>query len=201
MYQTMLNNKGRNLSQVRQYNSAMVMNATFTGDIGYKRVYILDKEEGWIYEDAKYSKHATPSILKDAVDYYLQFRPRIHYPVGTYVFIPNDEDYEIGFEDYEPIDPFKDENFDVNKLWMIVGRNDANEFVRYNIIKCNWNFRWIARMNGENKVLNVWGSFCIKINYLIIIFVIVVISNMSTDLCLPIISLTQKFMLFLRFKI
>ena len=52
MYQTMLNNKGRNLSQVRQYNSAMVMNATFTGDIGYKRVYILDKEEGWIYEDA-----------------------------------------------------------------------------------------------------------------------------------------------------
>ena len=41
---------------------------------------------------------------------------------------------------------------------MIVGRNDANEFVRYNIIKCNWNFRWIARMNGENKVLNVWGS-------------------------------------------
>lgn len=158
MYQSVLNIKGRNLSQVRQYNSAMVLNATFTGDIGYKRVYILDKEEGWIYEDAKYSKHATPSILKDAVDYYLQFRPRIHYPVGTYVFIPNDEDYEIGFEDYEPIDPFKDENFDVNKLWMIVGRNDANEFVRYNIIKCNWNFRWIARMNGENKVLNVWGS-------------------------------------------
>ena len=158
MYQTMLNIKGRNLSQVRQYNSALVMNATFTGDIGYKQVYILDKDEGWRYEDAKYSKHATPSILKDAVDYYLQFRPRIHYPVGTYVFIPNDEDYEIGFEDYEPIDPFKDENFDVNKLWMIVGRNDANEFVRYNIIKCNWNFRWIARMNGENKVLNVWGS-------------------------------------------
>ena len=158
MYQTMLNIKGRNLSQVRQYNSALVMNATFTGDIGYKQVYILDKDEGWRYEDAKYSKHATPSILKDAVDYYLQFRPRIHYPVGTYVFIPNDEDYEIGFEDYEPIDPFLDENFDVNKLWMIVGRNDANEFVRYNIIKCNWNFRWIARMNGENKVLNVFGS-------------------------------------------
>ena len=158
MYQSMLNIKGSNLSQVRQYNSAMVLNATFTGDIGYKRVYILDRNEGWKYEDAKYSKHATPSILKDAVDYYLQFRPCIHYPVGTYVFIPNDEDYEIGFEDYEPIDPFKDENFDVDKLWMIVGRNDANEFVRYNIIKCNWNFRWIARMNGENKIFNIWGA-------------------------------------------
>jgi hypothetical protein len=158
MYKNILNIKGRNLSQVRQYNSAMVMNATFTGDIGYKQVYILDKEKGWIYEDAKYSKHATPSILKDAVDYYLQFRPRIHYPVGTYVFIPNDMDYEIGFEEDEPSNPFEDENFDVDKLWMIVGRNDANEFVRYNIIKCNWNFRWIARVNGENKVLNVFGS-------------------------------------------
>ena len=158
MYKTMLNVKGKNLSQVRQYNSAMVMNATFTGDIGYKRVYILDKEEGWKYEDAKYSKHATPSILKDAVDYYLQFRPRVHYPVGTYVFIPNDMDYNIGFEEEDPVDPFKDENFDVNKLWLIVGKNDANEFVRYNIIKCNWNFRWIARVNGENKILNVWGA-------------------------------------------
>ena len=158
MYKTMLNVKGKNLSQVRQYNSAMVMNATFTGDIGYKRVYILDKEEGWKYEDAKYSKHATPSILKDAVDYYLQFRPRVHYPVGTYVFIPNDMDYNIGFEEEDPVDPFKDENFDVNKLWLIVGKNDANEFVRYNIIKCNWNFRWIARINGENKILNVWGA-------------------------------------------
>lgn len=158
MYKNILNMKGRNLSQVRQYNSAMVMNATFTGDVGYKQVYILDKDEGWKYEDAKYSKHATPSILKDAVDYYLQFRPRIHYPVGTYVFIPNDMDYEIGFEEDEPSNPFEDENFDVDKLWMIVGRNDANEFVRYNIIKCNWNFRWIARVNGENKVLNVFGS-------------------------------------------
>ena len=66
--------------------------------------------------------------------------------------------YEIGFEDYEPSDPFKDENFDVNKLWMIVGRNDANEFVRYNIIKCNWNLKWVARVNGENRILNVWSA-------------------------------------------
>ena len=158
MYQLILNTKGKNLSQVRKYNSALVMNATFTGDIGYKQVYILSKEEGWKYEDAKYSKHATPSILKDAVDYYLQFRPYIHYPIGTYVFIPDDEDNEIGFEDFIPEDPFKDENFDVNKLWIIVGRNDARQFVRYNIIKCNWNFRWVARINGENKILNVWGS-------------------------------------------
>ncbi len=158
MYGNMLSNKGNNLSQVRRNQSRMIMNATFTGDVGYKRVYILDKNNGWQYEDAKYSKHATPSILKDAVDYYLQFRPRIHYPIGTYVFIPNDEDYGLGFHEQSPINPFMDKNFTVDKLWMIVGRNDANEFVRYNIIKCNWNFKWVNRLHGKNVIMNVWGA-------------------------------------------
>ena len=158
MYKSILGIKGNNLSQVRQYNSAIVMNNTFKGDIGYKRVYILSKDEGWKYEDAKYSKHAVSSILKDAVDYYLQFRPKVHYPVGTYVFIPNDMDYDLGFSEDEPLDPFKDEGFDMNKLWMIVGRNDANEFVRYNILKCNWNFKWVCNVHGEMKVLNVIGA-------------------------------------------
>lgn len=157
-YRTMLLSKGKNLSQVRQFDSAIVMNNTFTGDIGYKKVFILNKDKGWIYEDAKHSKHATPSILRDAVDYYLQFRPKIHYPIGTYVFIPNDMDYGLGFSEESPDDPFQDENFDINKLWMIVGRNDANEFVRYNIIKCNWNFRWVYKLHGENVIMNVFGS-------------------------------------------
>lgn len=158
MYEAMLMTKGKNLSQVRQNQSRLVMNATFTGDVGYKRVYILSKDDGWKYEDAKYSKHTTPSILKDAVDYYLQFRPRIHYPVGTYVFIPNDEDYDIGFSELNPVDPFKDQNFILDKLWMIVGKNDANEFVRYNIIKCNWNFKWVQRLHGKNIIMNVYGA-------------------------------------------
>lgn len=158
MYEAMLLNKGRNLSQVRQNQSRLIMNATFTGDTGYKQVYILSKDNGWQYEDAKYSKHATPSILKDAVDYYLEFRPKVHYPVGTYVFIPDDEDYDIGFKEPSPADPFADENFSLKKLWMIVGRNDAVNFVRYNIIKCNWNFKWVDRFHGKDVILHVYGA-------------------------------------------
>lgn len=158
MYEVMLKNKGATLHKARRNHADMIMNATFAGDIGYKKVYILDKENGWHYEEAKYSKHATPSILKDAVDNYLQFRPKVHYPVGTYVFIPDDTSFDIGFEEEEPINPFKDSNFDINKLWLIVGRDDANDFVRYNILKCNWDFKWVARINGENKILNVIGS-------------------------------------------
>lgn len=160
MYEVMLKNKGATLHKARRNHADMIMNATFAGDIGYKKVYILDKENGWHYEEAKYSKHATPSILKDAVDNYLQFRPKVHYPVGTYVFIPDDTSFDIGFEEEEPINPFKDSNFDINKLWLIVGRDDANDFVRYNILKCNWDFKWVARINGENKIMNVIG--CVR---------------------------------------
>ena len=157
-YQNMLLSKGNNLSEIRKNESDMIMNATFTGDVGYKKVYILSKDNGWEYVDAKYGKHASYSILKDAVDSYLQFRPQVHYPVGTYVFIPDDTSPEIGFYDYQPENPFKDANFTVNRLWMIVGRDDATQFVRYNIIRCNWNFRWIYKLHGEYQIMHVWGS-------------------------------------------
>jgi hypothetical protein len=136
----------------------MIMNATFTGDTGYKRVYILDKDNGWQYTDAKYSTHGAVSILKDAVDYYLQFRPKEHYPIGTYVFVPDDVSDEIGFEEDSPVNPFKDKGFDMGKLWMIVDRDDSTQFVRYNILKCNWNFRWMVKFHGEWKLFNVYGS-------------------------------------------
>lgn len=157
-YQNALLNRGSNLSEVRKNQSDMIINATFTEDTGYKKVYILSKENGWEYVDAKYGKHASYSILKDAVDSYLQFRPQIHYPVGTYVFIPDDTNLEIGFYDYQPENPFKDPNFTVNKLWMIVGRDDATQFVRYNIIRCNWNFKWVYKLHGEYQIMHVWGS-------------------------------------------
>ena len=158
MYKSMLTSRGKNLSQARRNQSDMIMNATFTGDTGYKRVYILDPERGWHYEDAKYSKHATVSILKDAVDYYLQFRPKVHYPIGVYVFIPNDTADEIVFKEFEPIDPFKDERFDMNKLWMIVNRNDEAQFVRYNILKCNWDFKWMCKVHGKMELMHVIGA-------------------------------------------
>lgn len=161
MYNGYLNNKGKNLSEVRKHDSAMVVNATFTGDVGYKRVYILDPEQGWIWTDAKYSEHTKQSIAKDDVDYYLQFRPYEHHPVGTYVFIPDDTSPEIGFADENPINPFEDANFeeifDAGKLWMLVDRNNATEFVRYMCISCNWLFKWVVNYKGTKRIMSCYG--------------------------------------------
>lgn len=161
MYEEYLGIKGRNLSEVRKHDSAMIMNATFTGSVGYKRVYVLDPEQGWIWTDAKYSRHSRQSIAADSVDYYLQFRPFEHYPVGTYIFVPDDTSDEIGFVEDMPENPFKDGNFgqifNKGKLWMIVDRNNEREFIRYMILQVDYDIKWICYYKGQKQILHCYG--------------------------------------------
>lgn len=44
--------------------------------------------------------------------------------MGTYVDIPDDTG--------------------TYNRWLIVGRSDEPQFVKYNILKCNWTFKWIV---------------------------------------------------------
>lgn len=153
MYKNYLSSYGSNLAQVKKNQSDAIMNNSFTADAQYKKVYILTKD-GWKWEDAKYQRHTKLSILKDAVDYYLQFRPKVHYPIGSYVFVPDDTDFDINISGHELDNPLSLPDERITQLWFIVGRDDANAFVRYNILKCNWKFQWIY----DNKLYKCWGS-------------------------------------------
>jgi hypothetical protein len=128
------------------------MNNTFTLDPTYKKVYILTKD-GWKWEDAKYQFHSAPSISKDAVDYYLQFRPKVHYPVGSYVIVPDDTDFDINLSEEERLNPFSQPIENRSQWWIIVGRDEANAYVRYMILKCDWDFRWIYK----DKLMSCWA--------------------------------------------
>ena len=86
---------------------------------------ICDFKKKYISEET-FKKIANYTISKDAVDYHLQFRPGVHYPIGTYIDVPDD----VG--EYH--------------TWLIVARSDEPQFVKYNILKCNWTFKW---MDGE----------------------------------------------------
>lgn len=143
---------GENLGNIRKEQSDRIINRTFTGDPNYKKVYILTKD-GWKFEDAKYQFHTARSILRDDVDFYLQFRPKHHYPIGSYVIVPDDTDPDINLTWKELQDPFLQPVNKRTQWWLIVGRDDANAYVRYNILKCNWNFQWI--WNGA--VQNCFG--------------------------------------------
>ena len=150
-YASFLSSRGRNLSEIRKNYADQIMDITFTGDIGYKRVFILDPDDGWHYTDAKYIKHSNVSMAKDQIDHFLQFRPKEHHPVGTYVFIPDDDSFDLDINENDPL------NGDVSNLWMIVGRDDANQFVRYMVLKINWKFRWVYGHGDRKGIYSCWG--------------------------------------------
>lgn len=119
LYRKRLTAQGRYMGEVLKNQSDVIMNETFTNDIAYRLCYIDGKPV-----DAKYIVYTYYSISSDAVDYHLQFRPGVHYPIGTYVDIPDDTN--------------------TYNRWLIVGRSDEPQFVKYNILKCNWTFKWIS---------------------------------------------------------
>ena len=151
-YKNHLSSRGSVLGQIKRTQSDVIMNNTFTSDPTYKRVYVLTKD-GWKWEDAKYQFHSAPSISKDAVDYYLQFRPKVHYPVGSYVIVPDDSDFDINLSDEEKLNPFSQPINNRTQWWLIVGRDEANAYVRYMILKCDWDFRWIYK----GKLMTCWA--------------------------------------------
>ena len=151
-YKNYLSSRGNTLGHVKRTQSDVIMNNTFTLDPNYKKVYILTKN-GWKWEDAKYQFHSAPSISKDAVDYYLQFRPKTHYPVGSYVIVPDDTDFDINLSNEEKVNPFTQPIENRSQWWIIVGRDEANAYVRYMILKCDWDFRWIYK----GKLMSCWA--------------------------------------------
>ena len=151
-YKNYLSSRGNNLGQVKRNQSDMIMNNSFTLDPTYKKVYILTKD-GWKWEDAKYQTHSVQSITKDPVDYYLQFRPKVHYPLGSYVIVPDDTSPDINLSKDEIEEPFTQPTKNRTQWWIIVGRDDANAYVRYMILKCDFEYRWIYK----NKLMTCWG--------------------------------------------
>lgn len=119
LYRKRLEIRGSHMGEALKKQSDVIMDRTFKNDTNYRLCYI-DGEP----VDAKYITYTYYSLSGDSVDYHLQFRPGVHYSMGKYVDIPDDTG-----------------NYN---RWLIVGRSDEPQFVKYNILKCNWTFKWIA---------------------------------------------------------
>ena len=171
----MARNGGR-MGQVLKNQSDMIMDATFTRDIAFRKCYLLksgamfpaqneieyhkaknvffgrdkyepEKMSQFEEIDCKYLVHTYASLDKDAVDYYLQFRPNAHgsnpnIRVGALVFIPDD----LG--EY--------------KLWMIAARDDRPQFPQWYVLQCDWLLKWNAynskiQGNDRPKTMFQWA--------------------------------------------
>lgn len=175
-FKTRMARNGNHMGHVLKNQSDMIMDATFDRDIAYRKCYLLksgaifpaqneieyrraknvffgrdkyepEKMSQFEEIDCKYLVRTYYSIDKDAVDYYLQFRPNAHSSnlnirVGALVFIPDD----IG--EY--------------KLWMIVARDDRPQFPQWYILQCDWLLKWNAynskiQGNDRPKTMFQWA--------------------------------------------
>lgn len=121
---------GSTSSMTRRNQSDMIMNATFKRDVAYQQVLVTHLPSGMKNKkyDAKYLVHTYYSITGDNIDYYLEFRPHVKLPIGSYVDV-------------------KDDSGERHR-WMIVARDDRPQFPQHYILKCNWTLKWIH--NGVN---------------------------------------------------
>lgn len=114
----------------------ILMNVNFDHDENYKRAILYDWDLKKLEEvDIKFQYSQKYSINKDQVEYLVQFRPLFH-PEIKYRHSDNIE--RLGF--------FLDIPDDTGRMnkWLLLGRNDEDQFVRYNALKCNWNFKFMV---------------------------------------------------------
>ena len=131
-----MKNKGNGFSETIRRNNDRVVNSLYDKDVSYKKCVLYSRDKSFLENiEAKFQVSTNYTILKDQVEYLVSFRPHYH---PEKVYCEPDEVERLGFYIDIP-----DDDGDVS-TWLIVGRNDRNQFVSYNILKCNWTFKWIS---------------------------------------------------------
>lgn len=74
-------------------------------------------------EDVKFIRKEEQSFASQAVEFFVQFKPGIEYDLGTYIDIPD--------------------HMGRIQKWLIVDRSEELQFVRFNILKCNYTVKWV----------------------------------------------------------
>lgn len=156
-YQNILQITGETSGDRRISQGEDIFNRTMETSGNYKKARVLT-QNGWEPVDIRLNLHSKVSVGKNDVDRYIQFRPHVHFPVGTYLIIEDENDDEL--MSYEEIlDWYAPENYyghfrkgERSQLWMIANRDDSSHFVKYNVLRTNWNFRWMNNGKIENCI-------------------------------------------------
>lgn len=124
LFKRRMENHGNIQAKAYQRSADVAIDKTFKRDPAYREVLITHAPSG-IYSkkmDAKFSIHTRRSVSGDSEDYFVQFRPGVDVPVGSYIDIPD--------------------NNDVLQRWLIVLKDDRPQFPMYYVLKCNWVLKW-----------------------------------------------------------
>lgn len=148
--------QGGQMGKALKHQSDVIMDATFTRDIAFRKCYIQEKDtifpeqtieayrkaksvyagkskydpkklKGFKPIDAKYLVNKYYSITGDTIDYYLQFRPNVH---------GKNPNIRVGAYVFIPDD------LGVYNLWLIVARDDKPQFPQFYVLRCDFVAKW-----------------------------------------------------------
>lgn len=131
---------------IRKRNDMLMENAWFRDPTVVKAKIYKHKEgsRGFEYETIatdylKLIHRTVQENIGSDVDFYIQFRPGIFYPVGSYV---------------DTLDIYPDENGNETwTTWLLTNRADDQQFTLYNALPCNYLFRFV----NKNKLYQSLG--------------------------------------------
>ena len=152
-YKNRMAARGKNVSEMLRMQSNMVIEQTWDKDPNYRQVYVVKVNSGLPevtveHEllDTKFNIKTYSNITSDEPSYWMQFRhgeekrhPEID--IGSYVYM-QDEDGEW-------------------KWWMIQHLDERPSFRQYQILECNYTFKWIA----DGKIYSCLGIQRVQQSY------------------------------------
>lgn len=152
-YKNRMAYRGKNMSEILRTQSNMVIEQTWDRDPNFRQVYVVKVNNGLPevtaehkLVDVKFNVKTYADIKADEPSYLLQFRhgaekqnPDI--AIGSYVYM-EDEDGEW-------------------KWWMIQYLDERPSFRQYQILECNYTFKWIT----DGKIYSCLGVQRVQQSY------------------------------------
>ena len=169
-------NGAKTIGQIHKENSDFTMEYTWDSDVQSKICYIYDYahddsptlKDHITYDenttktkiDAKFIISSYGSIDKDQVAYHLMFKPsqKIDFEEGDELYY-YETDYKQKYGSSHFIGMFVDVPDDkgVYYRWLICDYEEANQFMKYLILPCDYRFQWIQIINGVKYKRQMWG--------------------------------------------
>ena len=170
------NNGATTVGQIHKENSDFIMEMTWDTDIQSRKCYIYDfahddsptlkdhiehtKDTTKTQIDAKFIISSYGSIDKDQVAYHILFKPsqKLDFEEGDDLYY-----YETDYKRKYGVHPFIGLYIDIPDdtgvyyKWLICDYEEANQFVKYVVLPCDYRFNWIQIINGKKYKRYMWG--------------------------------------------
>lgn len=172
------NNGAKTIGQIYKENSDFAMDFTWENDLQSQIAYLYDYKhddspslcKGMNYENTtkypiavKFIKHQSQTLAKDQIEYLIQFKPS----QKTSDFVNTDhevlqfyqKDYTDKYNAEFPIGLYIDLKDDQGfyRRWLICQREISNQFTKYIVLPCQYQYMWIEEKENQRIKRQMWG--------------------------------------------